>query len=726
MDDSQLVERTGRIGLQSLEDDRSSGAAMDRAVSFSLLALVEPFFANKRSLVLGVLGGMALSWVALLIWPRSYESEARLLIKVGRESVSLDPTATTSETMLLQKTQEEEVNSVLEVMGSRTLMGKVVEQLGTGPILDGYLSKQESDPSYLEKLVGLVKNSISDGVYHFLVAARLKDELSDRELSIMKLKDSIGIYARKKSTVVIVKASSRSPEMAQATAQAVVDNYLSVHLRTGRTEGSQEFFASQAAESEEQLNKLLDRRTEMLKERDIESIDSKRDALLSTLGNLETSVRGRLNDLELQEVELGSTVTERHPDFQRLRRELEETRQAVRAMQFEQNPEKDSQVRQASLSIPASRSIAKGGAKAKQLLNQKRRIQSELRELMDFQLRLDDVERSIGVTQDRLYNLRSKQEEARLIDELQARRISNLSVVQPASFVERAASPNKKILAAGFAGMGFMVGVGLIVLREMNSKTIRSTHQLGDLGQDTLVVDMPSRPGTFRRFHSNKGGRWRAPVMRRPLAEVLHEIVSMRQLSRDGLVVGVTGLTNGVGVTSIAAALAVHADAEGIETLLVSPGPTTGTDASVGSRPKAGDHSNERPNKENPAGQLLTDTRKSIDSHVSYLNNGSLKQLLPEDCVSYDLHEHREELRHWMRVENELTVVDLSRQAGRNSSLDVHLLDCVVVVAEAEKSSSVDLGRTLRRLDSRGVPVAAVVLNKTHRAIPKWIERLVS
>ena len=271
-----------------------------------------------------------------------------------------------------------------------------------------------------------------------------------------------------------------------------------------------------------------------------------------------------------------------------------------------------------------------------------------------------------------------------------------------------------------------MAGVGLIVLREMNSKTIRSTHQLGDLGRNMLVVDMPSRPGTFRRFHSNKGGRWRAPVMRRPLAQVLHEIVSMRQLSRDGVVVGVTGLTNGVGVTSVAAALAVHADAEGIETLLVSPGPTTGSDTSVGSRQRADDHSNGHPNNENPDTQLLADTGKSIDGHVSYLNDGSLKQLLPEDCVSFDLHEYREELRRWMRVENELTVVDLSRQAGRNSSLDVQLLDCVVVVAEAEKSSSVDLGRTLRRLDARGVPVAAVVLNKTHRAIPQWIERLVS
>ena len=42
--------------------------------------------------------------VALLIGlPRKYYSDAKLIVKIGRESVALDPTATTSQTLLMQK-----------------------------------------------------------------------------------------------------------------------------------------------------------------------------------------------------------------------------------------------------------------------------------------------------------------------------------------------------------------------------------------------------------------------------------------------------------------------------------------------------------------------------------------------------------------------------------------------------------------------------------------------
>ena len=52
------------------------------------------------------------------------------MIRVGRESVSLDPTATTGATLMLQKTQEEEVISALEVLNSRHVAETIVDKLG--------------------------------------------------------------------------------------------------------------------------------------------------------------------------------------------------------------------------------------------------------------------------------------------------------------------------------------------------------------------------------------------------------------------------------------------------------------------------------------------------------------------------------------------------------------------------------------------------------------------
>ena len=60
---------------------------------------------------------IALTFVVIALYPRSYSSEAKLLIRIGRESVALDPTATTGETIMLQKTQTDEVNSALSIIG---------------------------------------------------------------------------------------------------------------------------------------------------------------------------------------------------------------------------------------------------------------------------------------------------------------------------------------------------------------------------------------------------------------------------------------------------------------------------------------------------------------------------------------------------------------------------------------------------------------------------------
>ena len=71
----------------------------------SLGDYVELPFRYWRLLAGCVLTSIVVGLLALIIWPRSYESEAKLMITVGRESVGLDPTATTSPTLMLKKTQ---------------------------------------------------------------------------------------------------------------------------------------------------------------------------------------------------------------------------------------------------------------------------------------------------------------------------------------------------------------------------------------------------------------------------------------------------------------------------------------------------------------------------------------------------------------------------------------------------------------------------------------------
>ena len=98
--------------------------------SWTLLTVYRALFRFKGRMIGFAVTVILLAVVGLLICPRAYESEAKLLLRVGRESVSLDPTATsTGQVIGLDRPLESEINSVIEVIKSRTILEKVLRSM---------------------------------------------------------------------------------------------------------------------------------------------------------------------------------------------------------------------------------------------------------------------------------------------------------------------------------------------------------------------------------------------------------------------------------------------------------------------------------------------------------------------------------------------------------------------------------------------------------------------
>ncbi len=135
-----------------------------------------------------------LTWLALLAWPRTFASEAKLFLRVGRESVTLDPTASIGQTMMLQKTQDEEVNAALDILNSRHIREQVVDKVGVDVILNG----PASAPGAGSKLNDLLSSAIEltrQTAYRILDYSMIRDKISDRERAVQKVEDWLSIYA---------------------------------------------------------------------------------------------------------------------------------------------------------------------------------------------------------------------------------------------------------------------------------------------------------------------------------------------------------------------------------------------------------------------------------------------------------------------------------------------------------------------------------------------------
>src|SRR6478736_3242175 len=81
---------------------------------------------------LAVFAGVScLAFVSALFMPRSYYSEARLFVRFGREN-QVDPIAAGGQMVSLYESRESEINSLIEILKSRAVLDRVVEELGLG------------------------------------------------------------------------------------------------------------------------------------------------------------------------------------------------------------------------------------------------------------------------------------------------------------------------------------------------------------------------------------------------------------------------------------------------------------------------------------------------------------------------------------------------------------------------------------------------------------------
>ena len=735
-------------------------------------------FIHKRLILGCTLIGILFGWLAILVWPRSYESEAKLTVRVGRESVSLDPAATTSATMMLQKQREEEIASALEVLNSRKVAETVVDKLGAEAILSGKLpddgstgvadaspsvrdlleSATESTSEWLES-VGITSQSL----YSVLKGAGLKDDLSDRELAVRELRSSVDFRSPMKSTVIVIDAQSKTPKMAQAIVSEITESFLDEHLQGAHTKGSYAFFRQQSAEVEKQLNKLVAERSKFMQDRDILSIDANRELLQKRLAGIDrdmvvasgeieqiaseiedlevkvhaaedeivadktlgtdstwSGMRQRVYELELEEGELAARATDQHPDLIKVRKQLRRAYEILAQL-------KNERVNESTTPNPVKRNLHEELQRQQTRLTgllsmidikekQRTSMERQINELLDQERQLTDTDRNIRLMDASLQVLREKLEEARVIEGLVSNKITNLHVFQPATFVERAVSPEKKFLAAGFLVLGLMTGLGLAVVRQASSPTLRTSEDVeSQLGQ-SAVWTIPR----LRRMESPrpKDHKLYLEKCRALLAEILLDQPHLRRTRGRSL--GVIGVDVGSGASTLAMNLAAASSVDWqMQTVLVD------ADARQRSVSKMFGL-NGSPGLVELVGGIASHDEclqraKNLPIDLIASAADSCEQILSTDAPNI-----AQALEAYLN-DCDLLIVDLpaAKEPDQAIGLAQHL-DYVLVVVESEKTLTIEAERLLHHLAVSDTKVVGIVLNKTQSYLPKLVRRFVA
>ncbi|MBC7852164.1 MAG: hypothetical protein IAF94_01910, partial [Pirellulaceae bacterium] len=231
---------------------------------------------------------LLLTFAGSFMLPRAYYSDARLFVRFGRTAV-MDPTATATsgQVVSLYDTRESELNSLLEVLRSRSLLERVVEALGADNILAGRAAAN---------VPALAPAAIA--------GTTSRDPLHQQALT--KLEKSVSIAVPRKTSTIIIGCKSERPELAQQVVATLVSLYMDEHLRVHHTAGSYEFFQEQTQLLEKAWKESANRLREAKDQWSIVTIDGKRKLLEGQISDIEGKLLATSGDLATAEAKIES------------------------------------------------------------------------------------------------------------------------------------------------------------------------------------------------------------------------------------------------------------------------------------------------------------------------------------------------------------------------------------------------------------------------------------
>ena len=173
--------------------------------------------------------------------------------------------------------------------------------------------------------------------------------------------------------------------------------------------------------------------------------------MVDTPGQSVDGMRQELYKVESREQELASKFSDKHPQVLAIRSTIAELKGIL--------------AEQALLNEKSTATSLRG--RAARLTEQQTQLAVELKELNSRDMQLGQLQREVDLAESRYKTYADKLEQARINDQLDKERISNITLVQPASFVAKPTGPLKiYVLALGFA-VALLGSVGIALLAAM-------------------------------------------------------------------------------------------------------------------------------------------------------------------------------------------------------------------------------------------------------------------
>ena len=229
--------------------------AIDDGRAVSLKELRAVLIRRKSQITVTFLIVVAGVATGTFLMPRQYDAHMKILVKNERAEMVVT-TNSNSGSSNPGEVSEAEINTEIELLGSRNLLEEVVTKTGLQGATD-------SSPSRAQSLA--------------------------IEKAVLKLQRSLKISPVRKANIIDVEYASTDPHLAAAVLRQLSESYLEAHLRVHGTPGTYEFFASQTARYRNDLQKAEQKLAEFRQTDNIVMLAQQKETMLQKASETEAA-----------------------------------------------------------------------------------------------------------------------------------------------------------------------------------------------------------------------------------------------------------------------------------------------------------------------------------------------------------------------------------------------------------------------------------------------------
>ena len=475
-----------------------------------------------------VAGTLAMYAILPIFFTDLYESTTELLVRVGRENADTPPTVQHGE-VVSQGVRMADINSEVQILSSRVLVETVVDRLGPDAF-KSVLAKPDSWIGYPKYYVKVVMRELKSDYRDFLIAIGLQKRLTPREDAILRVADGIKVEPIRDSDILTLKVRMPSPQLCLDVSNILLEDYLRRRIAIRSGSAGPDFFSTNLNDAKEKLEKASQHRaavrdrynltspseelsldlkelsalnTEILEnEAEIAKLSGQREVLVESaekMPDLVTKERVEANNPVLQtikdrittlEVDRAKIASHYQPGSELLKKVDEEiatlkdtlaheSATIVSTVTTENNPTKrdfhsNSELQTMQLAGLRDRNRA--------LKVPAEKLEKQLQQLEMGNDELEAAEREYRLAEQDYLAFSKRYGEARMSEDLDSRRIANVTIASPPDTPITPIYPRKMFLMEIGMGVALLLGIALAALLEAMEDRILDERGLLTVG----------------------------------------------------------------------------------------------------------------------------------------------------------------------------------------------------------------------------------------------------